>query len=100
MRRVHARRIRVFPISTDFTPNFQLPRSLADLHNILEILYKSSGSPPSAIGLVRRRAIVGDLNGPFRNDWRRQMGERACIVKNWRKKFVKCHGIREIRVEV
>jgi len=38
-------RVRVFPISTDFTPKFSAGASLSplvDLHNILEILYKIS----------------------------------------------------------
>ena len=41
-------------VSTNFTPNFQLARTPADLHNILEIFYKISPLRPSP-GLARAR---------------------------------------------
>lgn len=41
-------------VSTNFTPNFQLARTPADLHNILEIFYKISSLRRSH-GLTRAR---------------------------------------------
>lgn len=98
------------PISTDFTPNFQLarppplrpPPPPADLHNILEILYKISLLYLPI--LLRRRLSActrycSASTVPFATTDARWVKRVDHEESNAQKKFVKHREIREIRVD-
>ena len=114
-------------VSTNFTPNFQLARTPADLHNILEIFYKISPLRPSP-GLAFPNSIVTDpplpyfLSDDLSTSDHDDRWERAAVPRNTtratkgpghkddgkkkerkkerKEKVCKTHRNREIRVDV